>query len=372
MLRILSILILLVIALAPLPVNAQEGPPTEEYNPIPIGTQIPYQKGISVVLYGNDTTMQGNTVAFFDDLDSRELGVNSIIFTFPIFQDGATTTVLYEDPLLTPSEENIRIFLREGRSRGYYVWLKPLIDDERTGTWRGAIVPGGDFNDAALDEWFANYGALILKYAAIAEEERALGLIIGAEMESLDKDQQRYTDRWNQLIASVRAVYSGNVTYAKNWTPVSELPGFAPSLDVLMVDAFFDLHGIGNDATSTDIYYAWQEWLPYLRSYHDRLNMPIMFAEVGVTPRVGSFITPWNGNNGGRRDFSAQTRYYAGTCQFMQEFGESFGFNGPFWWAVGFYDRMENQRDRAINQGVLTYNFYDLPSEAEIRSCFNQ
>ena len=352
-------------------VSAQDVTPEPEVIDVPIGNEIPYQRGISVVLYGNDTTMDINTVDFFDDLDSRNLGVDSIIFTFPIFMDGANSTVLYEDPELTPSVENIRIFIREAHSRGYSIWLKPLIDDSRTGTWRGAITPGGDLSNLqALDEWFTSYGALILQYAHLAQEESILGLVIGAELESLDKPQDKYTSRWSSLIAQVRAIYGGNVSYAKNWSPL-ELPGFAASLDVLMIDAFFDLQDLANDATSEQISQSWQRnWVGYLQGYAQMLQMPIMFAEVGIVPRVGAFRTPWNGNNGGAMDFSAQVRYYQGTCDFLRNFGESFNFRGAYWWAVGFYDHFENQRARADEQGILTYNFYDQPAEETLRQCY--
>lgn len=351
-------------------VQAQEATP--EPSSTPLGSSIPFQNGISVVLYGNDTTMEGNTVRFFDDLERRDLGVTSIIFTFPIFQDGVNATTLYADPELTPSVENVRIYVREAHRRGYSIWLKPLIDDERTGAWRGAITPGGDLSNLeALDAWFASYGELLTQYAVLAQEEGVLGLVIGAEMESLDKPDEKYTIRWNGLIATLRTVYSGNLSYAKNWTPVdpSQIPGFVPNLDVLMIDAFFDLSRLADNASSGDIYYAWQEWLPYLQQYHERSGKPIMFAEVGVVPRVGAFRNPWNGNNGGRFDPTVQVRYYEGTCQFLSDFGDSFSFSGAYWWAVGFYDNFENQMTRATEQGIITYNFYDMPAEDTVRVC---
>lgn len=343
---------------------------TSSAQEVPMGNQFPYQRGISVVLYGNDTTMSVNTVDFFEDLQQRDLGVNSIMFTFPIFQDGVNAEELYEDAELTPSVENIRIFIQEAHSRGFTVWLKPLIDDGRTGAWRGAITPGGNLDNLdALDSWFASYTALIVQYAILAQEEGILGIVIGAELESIDKPMPKYTTRWEDLISQVRGVYYGNVAYAKNWSPL-ELPGFASLLDVLMIDAFFDLQDLDGNATAGQITSSWERnWLRYLQGYYITLEVPIMFAEVGVVPRFGSFRTPWNGNNGGTQDFSAQTRYYQGTCDFLRNRGPSFNFRGAYWWAVGFYDHFQNQRDRALNEGILTYNFYDLPAEEALREC---
>lgn len=333
----------------------------EPTSSIPKGSEIPMQYGAAVVLYGNDTTMEVNTIGFFNDLDARGLGINSLIFTFPIFQDGPWATMLYEDLGLTPSVENIRIFIREAHARGYSVWIKPLIDDGRlNGRWRGSIEPGGSLtNIPALDAWFTSYGALILQYAQLAQEEQAIGIVIGTEMVSLDKDMPKYNDRWNALITAVRSVYDGNVAYAKNWSPL-ELPGFASSLDVMMIDAFFDMQSLNDDASVEDIRAGWEDWSPYLLSYRATLDIPIMFAEVGIVPRVGSFRTPWNSNNGNRPDYEAQRRYYEATCDFVQDFG----LQGNYWWAIGFYDFFENQ------EGRLTYNFYDVPAENEVRSCY--
>lgn len=336
--------------------------------PIPIGNELPYQRGISVVLYGNDSTMAINTVDFFDDLERRNLGVESIIFTFPIFQDGACATQLYEDALLTPSADNIRIFIQEAHRRGITVWLKPLLDDGRLGPglWRGGITPGCDLSNLeALDAWFASYGELIVKYARIAQEERALGIVVGTEMVSIDKIDDKYTSRWNALIAAVRAVYDGNVTYAKNWSPLT-LPGFVDSLDVLMIDAFFDLPSLPDHATEEEIYRAWQDWTRFIRDYQQQLDIPIMFSEIGVVPRVGSYRNPWNGNNGNPFDETAQLHYYQATCRYTNELE----IDGLFWWAVGFYDHFENQYERYLRDGTITYNFYDLPAEQAVRDCY--
>lgn len=335
---------------------------------VPVGNELPFQRGMSVVLYNDDSTMEINVPDFFDDLEKRNLGIESLIFVFPIFQDGVAATTVYEDDALTISEEGIRIFIREAHSRNITVWLKPLIDDGRLGAgkWRGAITPGNDLSDLeALDAWYASYTQLMLKYATIAQEERALGLVIGTEMASLDKPMPKYTDRWNELIAQVRSVYDGNISYAKNWSPV-ELPGFVDSLDVLMIDAFFDLQSLPDDATEDQIYDAWNTHWANVFVQYQYLDIPIMFAEVGIVPRVAAYRTPWNGNNGNPVDFEAQARYYRATCRFSQDMG----IDGLYWWTAGFYDHFENQFARYLRDGTLTYSFYDMPAEMAVRECY--
>ena len=104
-------LLLSILCLAPASSDAQED--TVETYAFPLQEKGGFLKGISVVLYNNDSTMDINTPDFFDNLEERNLGVNSVILVFPIFQDGVNATTLYEDPILTPTEENLRIFVRE-------------------------------------------------------------------------------------------------------------------------------------------------------------------------------------------------------------------------------------------------------------------
>ncbi len=328
--------------------------------PFPKVGQLPYLKGLSVTINGNDTTMAYNSKGFFDDLDRRKLGVQSIIFTFPIFMDGVSGTRFIEDDM-TPSDDNIRIFIQEARKHCISVWIKPLIDESNfNGRWRGTIEPGGDLSDLkSLDAWFSNYYAVLDKYAQLAQQEQALGLVIGTELISLDKPVQKYTLRWNVIIQLLRAHYQGNLGYGMNWNPQT-VPGFAPNLDTLMVDAFFDLNGLGDHATSDEIYQAWQQWSSTIDQFKAESGVPVMFAEVGVTPRVGSYIHPWISNSGAEADYDAQSNYYTATCRFAYEVGLS----GTYWWAVSFYDWMQPQ------YGRLTFSVYDVPAEQALRTCY--
>lgn len=321
---------------------------------------LPFQRGASVVMYFNDTMIEQRTLEFFDDLDRRDLGINSLILTFPIYQDGLYATSLYENEQFTPSISNMRTFIQVAQMRGYSVWLKPLLDEGTLGGWRGAIQPGGDLGNLdALDAWFASYTTLMTKYAQLAHEQNIEGLVIGTELITIDKQMDKYTSRWNRLIADLRLVYAGKLSYAMNWSPQS-LPGFAHSLDALMIDAFYDLTNLPNDASVDAIYNAWRYWEGTLIGYQRELNVPIIFAEVGTAPRQGSFREPWNQNVNQPADQTAQSRYYEATCRFAQDTGIA----GTYWWAIDFYDHLAWQGDS------LSYNFYDKLAEDTLRQCY--
>lgn len=313
---------------------------------------------INVVFNGDDTTMETNTKSFFDDLESRHLGVNCLSVNFFLAMNGMSGDNVFEDTTDTLTTNHIRFFVQSAKQKGYSVCLKPNISEKWLGGYKGLIKPGGNpFITPARDRWFASYGNLLKIYALLSEEEGVNCLVIGDELDSMDSSL-RDTARWEGLIASIRQLYHGQLTYAMNWSPEYVVPSFASKLDAMCIDAFYDQQQLADSATVDQMYAAWKGIQPLLAWYHRQFNRPVWFCEVGTTPRVGSFRMPWDSNNGNPADYDAQRRYYAATCRFVRENGIR-----TYLWAVGFYDHMQNQ------YGRLTDNFFDTPSEDEVRKC---
>jgi hypothetical protein len=88
----------------------------------------------------------------------------------------------------TPSDEQIAYFVREARSRGLRVTLKPLVDEAAIwqttppgrSNWRGGIEP------AEPARFFAHYAAVFSDYARLATLSGADRLVIGTELGSLE------------------------------------------------------------------------------------------------------------------------------------------------------------------------------------------
>ena len=63
------------------------------------------------------------------------------------------------------------------------------------------------------DRFFSDYETWIVQMATLAESERAEIFCVGLEFTY----PQKYEERWRKIIAAVRAVYHGKVTYGANW-----------------------------------------------------------------------------------------------------------------------------------------------------------
>ena len=71
---------------------------------------------------------------------------------------------------------------------------------------------------------------------ALAEAEKAEIFCVGLEF----SHAQKYEERWRKIIAAVRAVYRGKVTYGANWNDYAEVK-FWDALDYIGVLAYFPL-----------------------------------------------------------------------------------------------------------------------------------
>jgi hypothetical protein len=87
--------------------------------------------------------------------------------------------------------------------------------------------------------WFASYERFILHYARLAEANGFEAFAVGTE---LGGTTSRTAD-WKRLIARVREVYPGKLTYCANWNGEPEAVGFWRDLDFIGIQAYYPLAG---------------------------------------------------------------------------------------------------------------------------------
>ena len=138
-----------------------------------------------------------------------DVGVTWAGIAFAALQERTFSTEIQwrEDPVVTDDE--VRWAIREAKRLGMKVVLKPVVNV--SDAWRGHIsffdwdVPG----EPSWTQWFASYTEYIVHHAHIAEEEGVEMFCVGCEMVQTDKR----ADEWRALVAEVRAVYGGLITY---------------------------------------------------------------------------------------------------------------------------------------------------------------
>lgn len=187
--------------------------------------------------------------------------------------------------------------------------LKPHVDILRNSHpagqwWRGDIGCGSSpFTARQWSLWFASYKAFILKYAALAQEERVAMLSINCELYCAN----RQAEQWRSVVASVRAVFHGwlteaampqgcagsaqnsngstiggsgqcaGITSGMLTAPCVDGVDWWSSLDFIGIDAYFVLNATTLDA----LVRQWRPYVNWARGLSELHGKQVVFTEIG-------------------------------------------------------------------------------------------
>ena len=241
----------------------------DSYDPI-ISQNPNFQRGITYVPFATDLLLNENE---YDNIN-RMLATNSEwVALIPIwYQENGTSTIITPHAEESPSDASIRYAIQYLHSKNKNVMLKPYVD-ARDETWRAEFQP---LNWSA---WFSSYQKFIWHYAEIAEDEDIELFCVGCEYKS--SDTMRYDD-WLTTITGIWNRYSGNLTYAADWSNYDSVC-FWDLLDYIGIDAYFPLYE-GNNPNLSDLINGWNLALNNIEEWHIQSNfsdIQIIFTEVG-------------------------------------------------------------------------------------------
>ncbi|MEM9420214.1 MAG: hypothetical protein AAGA25_14340 [Planctomycetota bacterium] len=169
--------------------------------------------------------------------------------------------------------------------RGMATLLKPHLAYWGSGFgWRGDITFE---NEAHWKRFFQEYEAFIVHQAELAEQAGAQIFAVGTE---LQKTLHREDD-WRHVIAAVRAVYSGKLTYAANWDQTGNVP-FWDALDMIGVQFYFPLSE-ALPPSDDDLRAGMRKWLSQLREFSEEQDRPVMLTELGYAQSEEAALQPW-------------------------------------------------------------------------------
>lgn len=212
------------------------------------------------------------------------------------------------------------------KSKNLKVMIKPQI-----WLWRGMSLGELQFeSDSSWNEWFDSYEVWMMHYAQLAESVCAEMLCIGTETLHAST---KFTQRWQQLIDTIRTVYSGKLTYAANWYLEYEGIQFWDQLDYIGVQAYFPLTK-EKQPTVEQIKTGWKPILSQLETFADRWKKPIIFTEIGYKATKDATIEPWTWldrrqTDSVNLDFKLQSDAYEA---FFQSVWSQSWFQGVFIW----------------------------------------
>lgn len=178
--------------------------------------------------------------------------------------------------------------MEDARKIGLKVFLKPHIwarDFGRAGKWHGDIAMT---TEADWDAFFADYTAFMVACAKVAEEVKAEMFCVGVEY--VGTSQQ--TARWRKVIAEVRKVYSGRLTYSAAFTEWKQIE-FWDDLDVISVAAYFPLTD-KDLASEAELRAGWRRVYEELNGLSRKTGKNILFSELGYTSAAKAGREPWS------------------------------------------------------------------------------
>ena len=227
----------------------------------------------------------------------KSLGVNSFaIHPYArIREDGQITFRVVDD------HRHVRAPLEAGRERGMSAMLIPHLAYWGTKfSWRGEIK----FESAAeWDRFFADYETWIVEMAKLAEAHGADVFCVGLEY----THAQKFEARWRRIIAAVRAVYRGKVTYGANWNEYAEVK-FWDALDYIGVLAYFPLSTAANPTTA-QLAAGWEKHAAKLARFSaEQGGKQFLFVEIGYNESARTAAEPWSFAMGGENAAAIQQR----------------------------------------------------------------
>jgi len=167
-----------------------------------------------------------------------------------------------------------------------------LAHDARITARHRATLGGGAFEDN--DSFLRARSETWRKWAEVtAFEDRADPIgAINARRQLLDK-------KWRVLIAKVRTVFGGKLTYAANFDHYQEVQ-FWDALDIIGINAYFELRpDLRLDNLEARLTDGWRRVFDNIDRFRRQIQSnpagvkPILFTELGYTQRRHSTVKPW-------------------------------------------------------------------------------
>lgn len=229
----------------------------------------------------------------------KALGANSVAI-HPYARIAEDGRVLYRE---RDGNRHITVPLQWARERGLSVMLIPHI-----AYWGTKFLWRGEINFARAEEWdrfFADYETWIVEMARLAQAHEVELFCVGLEFTHAEK----FPERWLKIIAAVRAVYFGKITYGGNWHEFESVK-FWDALDYIGVLAYFPLTKTPNPS-SAELAAAWEKRCAELERFSRRQgNKKIVFVELGYNESAEAAARPWAFQTGGERAAEIQARCY--------------------------------------------------------------
>jgi hypothetical protein len=220
-------------------------------------------------------------------------GADFVIFVPAGLQETAQSEYIDFKGFRTIGDDELTSMIHYAKSIGLRVALKPTVNC-LNGTWRAHInfFDNDVHCEPKWSNWFESYTAFQLHFAEIAEKTGCEMFIAGCEM----VNAQRREAEWRRLIADIKSIYSGPVSYNTDKYQEEHV-------------AWWDCV----DVISSSGYYPLQDWdqeLDRIEAVVKKFNKPFFFAEAGCMSAAGSSAVPNDWGLAGEVNLEEQAEWY--------------------------------------------------------------
>ncbi len=310
--------------------------------------------------YSNALTSASATAAY---QGIAATGANSIGISPKLFLQTGTSSQLVTDPTKSTADASLIAGIKAAEAQGLKVLLEPHIGG-LDGTVSSSLAP----SDTAA--FFTSYKAAIVHLASIAQQTGVDTFSIGDEMSTLTG--AAYRSQWLDVIAAVRQVYSGKITYEAATNEASSV-SFWDKVDTIGFNAYLPLSASA-DPTVANLEKAWttapadnywssvlhgQSVVAFLQSLSNTYGKQVLITEVGYRSIAGTTISPGSYNTVGTTDLAAQTNAYQALFQVLSADGGS--------WMAGI-ELLEYNIDQTNNN--TDYSVQGKPAMALVQQYF--
>ena len=242
-----------------------------------------------------------------------------------------------DDPCMVTDAE-IRRAIDLARKNNLKIILKPVVN-VRDGTWRGFIdfrTPDNKPDANAWDKWFADFDKFLLHYAKIAQETKCEMFCLGCEMSTTE----RFMNNWRSVVADVRKVYTGAITYNANHGNEEKVRWW-DAVDIIGMSGYYPVGAdmnrpnddpckVPNDSSVEGMKKRWVPIKQKLKYVSKQANRPVFFIEIGVCSAKGNTSIPWqHPDKNAAYDADEQARFYQAV---FEAFWDEPWFFGFAWW----------------------------------------
>ena len=179
--------------------------------------------------------------------------------------------------------EGVETSIKYAKANNMKVMIKPQVWIH--GLWVGDV----DYKtEQEWKIWEDSYRAYIMQFVDLAVKHDVEMICIGTEYRISVEKRESF---WRDMIAEIRKVYNGKLTYSSNWDDYYKVP-FWDALDFIGISSYFPLSDMDTPPKLL-LSYRWGKHVKKLRKFSQKWDRKILFTEYGYLSVDGAAGKTW-------------------------------------------------------------------------------